>query len=135
MVEVRFHEFRQGSKGSTEFTRSLRGFHHRKVPQAFHKCSSMVPSVCRGGKQRAARRLKSHRSSKLTAQDRLVRGRNTKQNRKQSAQLDCVDLLTGADNTRKGFGFVANQVRFLRDSICSRVNAWHYLLLLGGLWD
>ena len=67
-------------------------------------------------------------SEKPSAQDRFAHGRNTKQNRNQwfLAHFHCFVTCSLA---QANVGFVANQITSLRNSRCSRVNAWHCCLV------
>ena len=67
-------------------------------------------------------------SEKPSNQDRFAHGRNTKQNRNQwfLAHFHCFVTCSLA---RANVGFVANQITSLRNSRCSRVNAWHCCLV------
>ena len=67
-------------------------------------------------------------SEKQSDQDRFAHGRNTKHNRNQwfLAHFHCFVTCSLA---RANVGFVANQITSLRNSRCSRVNAWHCCLV------
>ena len=67
-------------------------------------------------------------SEKPSDQDRFAHGRNTKQNRNQwfLAHFHCFVTCSLA---QANVGFVANQITSLRNSRCSRVNAWHCCLV------
>ena len=67
-------------------------------------------------------------SEKPSDQDRFAHGRNTKQNRNHwfLAHFHCFVTCSLA---QANVGFVANRITSLRNSRCSRVNAWHCCLV------
>ena len=67
-------------------------------------------------------------SEKPSDQDRFAHGRNTKQNRNQWL-LAYFHCLVTCSLAQANVGFVANQITSLRNSRCSRVNAWHCCLV------
>ena len=73
-------------------------------------------------------------SEKPSDQDRFAHGRNTKQNRNQwlLAHFHCFVTCSLA---QANVGFVANPITSLRNSRCSRVNAWHCCLVCFGLQE
>ena len=73
-------------------------------------------------------------SEKPSDQDRFSHGRNSKQNRNQwlLAHFHCFVTCSLA---QANVGFVANQITSLRNSRCSRVNAWHCCLVCFGLQE
>ena len=131
---------RYGSLSVSGFHEILRGLwalkFHRvpQVLQRFHTGSTNLHNVpprvpemlskvpwfaLEGSIVSCARRLKSHR---------IKIGRNTKQNRNQWRKTHFHCFVT-CSLAQANVGFVANQITSLRDSRCSRVNAWHCCLV------
>ena len=116
---MRFHQ------GSTRVPQGCVALRFHRVPQSsariagstrLHNAPPRVPSVVRPS------------SEKPSDQDRFAHGRNTKQNRNQwfLAHFHCFVTCSLA---QANVGFVANQITSLRNSRCSRVNAWHCCLV------
>ena len=95
------------SQGSTKLCKDS-----TRVPHGFHTGSTMLHQKC----------VVRPSSEKPSDQDRFAHGRNTKQNRNQwiLAHFHCFVTCSLAQ---------ANQITSLRNSRCSRVNAWHCCLV------
>ena len=105
-----FHKILRGlSQGSTKLCKDS-----TRVPQG----STMLHQKC----------VLRPSSEKPSDQDRFAHGRNTKQNRNQwfFAHFHCFVTCSLA---QANVGFVANQITSLRNSRCSRLNAWHCCLV------
>ena len=109
--EVRFHD--KVPQISTSVPRgSARA---ASVPQRFHKCSARLRAL-EGSNVSCARRVKSHRSSKLRAQKIALLIGETLSKTEINGFQHLVDLLACSDNAARNVGLVGNEITLLRDS-------------------